>query len=153
MPVDKRENDPSADKEIGDSKALLPVLDDFREAHPSLAYSTFLGDAAFDSYDIYAALLGNYGFQRAAIPLNQRNAGPKSAELSEDGIPLCPKDKAPLLFKGSCSCCNQISVISMPNSRRRDAAIPRWTHRVSGLSTTQKPCVTRGAQTISQGTR
>lgn len=47
MPVDKRENDPSADKEIGDSKALLPVLDDFREAHPSLAYSTFLGDAAF----------------------------------------------------------------------------------------------------------
>lgn len=103
MPVDKRENDPSADKEISDSKALLPVLDDFQEAHPSLRYSTFLGDAAFDSYDIYGALLGDYGFQRAAIPLNQRNAGPKSTELSEDGIPLCPKDKTPLLFKGSCS--------------------------------------------------
>ena len=104
MPVDKREDDPSLDKEIGDSKALLPVLDDFRKAHPSLKFSTFLGDGAFDSYDIYRALLGPYGFQRAAIPLNPRNSSKApSADLNEAGVPLCPRDKTPMRLNGSCA--------------------------------------------------
>ena len=74
MPVDKREDDPAKDKEIGDSKALLPILDDFRRAHKDFRYGTFLGDSAFDSYDHYSALLGPYGFKRAVIPLNSRNS-------------------------------------------------------------------------------
>lgn len=50
--IDKRSDNPDADKEIGDAKALLPVLRDFRSAHPSLTYGTFMGDSAFDSYDL-----------------------------------------------------------------------------------------------------
>ena len=104
MPIDKREDDPSLVKEIGDSKALLPVLDDFRKAHPLLKFSTFLGDGAFDSYDIYRALLGPYGFQRAVIPLNIRNSSKApSADLNDVGIPLCPKDKTPMRLNGSCA--------------------------------------------------
>lgn len=103
LPVEKRETDPTLDKEIGDSKALFPVLDDFKTLHPSLGYSTFLGDSAFDSYDIYSALLGPYGFKRAAIPLNSRNSQNSSAELNESGVPLCPKDKTPMLLNGSCA--------------------------------------------------
>ena len=103
MPVDKREDDPSLDKEIGDAKALLPILTDFRSSHPSLHYSTFLGDAAFDSYDLYSALLGSYGFQRAVIPLNLRNSAKAlSADVNESGVPLCPADKTPMLFAGPC---------------------------------------------------
>ena len=47
------------DKEIGDSRTLLPVLRDFYDRHPGLRYETFLGDAAFDSYELYGALLGD----------------------------------------------------------------------------------------------
>ncbi len=103
MPVDHRENDPTKDKEIGDSKALLPILSDFKSSHPALKYGTFLGDSAFDSYDIYGALLGDFGFSRAVIPLNTRNSKPSSeALLNESGVPLCPRDKTPMLFQGIC---------------------------------------------------
>lgn len=61
IPVEKRSDNPDADKELGDAKTLLPVLRDFQDAHPSLRYATFLGDAAFDSYELYGALLGNMG--------------------------------------------------------------------------------------------
>lgn len=50
--IDKRTDNPDADQEIGDSKTLLPVLRDFKGKHPDLRYGTFLGDAAFDNYDI-----------------------------------------------------------------------------------------------------
>lgn len=39
MPVGQRVDDSTKDKEIGDSKALLPILTDFKTAHPSLKYS------------------------------------------------------------------------------------------------------------------
>ena len=103
MPVEKRSDNPDADKEIGDAKALLPVLCDFWDAHPSLTYSSFMGDSSFDSYDLYGALLGKYKFSRAVIPMNPRNStGTLSAEFSESGIPLCPADKAPMRFRGFC---------------------------------------------------
>jgi len=103
IPIDKRSDNPDADKEVGDAKALLPVLRDFRAAHPSLEYSTFMGDSSFDSYDLYAALLGKYGFSRAVIPMNPRNsAGKSNNEYDESGIPLCPADKTPLRFHSVC---------------------------------------------------
>ena len=103
MPVDRRDNDPAKDKEIGDSKALLPVLDDFRKAHKDFCYGTFLGDSAFDSYGHYSALLGPYGFKRAVIPLNARNSkNDASSSVNESGVPLCPKDNSPMIFAGSC---------------------------------------------------
>ena len=103
MQIEKRENDPDLDKEIGDSTSLFPILNDFQTAHSSLYYSTFLGDAAFDSYDNYSALLGRFGFRRAVIPLNSRNTNPNaSVELNENGVPLCPLDKTPLIFSGKC---------------------------------------------------
>jgi hypothetical protein len=79
--VEKRSDNPDLDKEIGDARALLPVLCDFRAAHPSLTYLTFMGDSSFDSYDLYSALLGKYGFSRAIIPMNIRNsAGAPNAD-------------------------------------------------------------------------
>ncbi len=103
MSVEKRSDNPNADKEIGDAKALLPVLRDFRAVHPSLAYSTFMGDSSFDSYDLYTALLGEYGFSRAVIPLNPRNSVcAPSADFNESGVPLCPADKAPMRFHSVC---------------------------------------------------
>ena len=52
IPIDTRTDNPDVDKEIGESKTLLPVLRDFKGRHPDLRYGTFSGDAAFDSYDI-----------------------------------------------------------------------------------------------------
>lgn len=103
MQIEKRENDPNLDKEIGDSTALFPILSDFQKAHNSLHYSTFLGDSAFDSYDNYSALLGRFGFQRAVIPLNARNTKPDvTVERNESGVPLCPLDKTPMIYCGKC---------------------------------------------------
>jgi len=104
MTVEKRSDNPDIDKEIGDSTALLPVLRDFRETHPNLKYSTFIGDSAFDSYDTYSALLGGFGFLRAVIPLNPRNsAGKPDVNFNESGVPLCPVDKTPMRYKGICA--------------------------------------------------
>ena len=103
IPIEKRSDDPDADKELGDAKALLPVLRDFRDAHLALHDATFLGDAAFDSYELYSALLGEYGFQRAVIPINPRGASKaRPADLNEHGIPLCPRDGSPLVFHSVC---------------------------------------------------
>ena len=103
IPVEKRTDNPDADKEIGDSRTLLPVLRDFGGKHSALQYSTFLGDAAFDSYDIYQTLLGELGFSRTVIPLNCRNTASKhNALLDEFGIPLCPRDGTQLNFHSVC---------------------------------------------------
>jgi len=103
MTVDKRSDNPDLDKEVGDSKALLPILRDFKSAHPSLTYSTFMGDSSFDSYDLYEKLLGDCGFSRALIPMNTRNtAAALPAEFNDAGIPLCPSDKTPLVYAGVC---------------------------------------------------
>ena len=67
--VTPKSDDPEKDKEIGDSVSLKPVLSDFFGIHKSFSYSTFLGDAAFDSYDIYSMLKNEFNFSRACIPL------------------------------------------------------------------------------------
>ena len=84
LPIDKRTDNPDIDKEIGDSRTPLPVLQDFRGKHPALRYTTFLGDAAFDSYDIYRALLKNFDFTRAVIPMNCRNTSSRHDALLDE---------------------------------------------------------------------
>jgi len=101
LPKEKRTKSPEIDKEVGDSTALKPVLLDFRAAHPTFRYGTFAGDAAFDSYDNYSFLLKEYGFDKAVIPLNPRNSAAFDAkDFNENGAPLCPRDKTPLLLQG-----------------------------------------------------
>jgi len=95
----KLHNGLELDKEVGDSVALKPVMRDFRVRHPYFRYSTFSADAAFDSYDNYTFLLKEQGFSKAVIPINPRNtSGSSDMNFSEDGAPLCPKDKTPFLF-------------------------------------------------------
>ena len=104
MVVEKRSDNPDVDKEIGDSTSLKPLLSDFFTAHPSLKYSTFIGDSAFDSYDNYNILLNEFKFERALIPLNLRNSGGNSeSAFDENGVPLCPVDKTPFDYLGKCS--------------------------------------------------
>ena len=42
IPIDKCTDNPDADKELGDSRTLLPVLRDFKLRHPGLHYKTFV---------------------------------------------------------------------------------------------------------------
>lgn len=73
LPVDKKSDSPKEDKTISNSAAVVPVLSDFLDAHPDFYPDTFLGDAAFDSADIYGALKNDFGFLKALIPYNPRN--------------------------------------------------------------------------------
>ena len=102
MQIDKRTKHPETDKEIGDSTSLRPILLDFRAAHPHFRYNTFSADSAFDSYNNYAFLLNEYGFQKAIVPLNPRGGLP-AAEVgfNENGTPLCPADGTPFKPNGT----------------------------------------------------
>ena len=93
--VQKKEKSPDEDKSLADSIALIPVLTDFLKKHPAINPKIFLGDAAFDSIAIYKSLLGELGFEKAFIPLNNRLTLPEAeCPINEDGIPCCPKDKS-----------------------------------------------------------
>jgi hypothetical protein len=136
--VEKRSDNPDLDKEIGDAKALLPVLHDFRTSHPSLTYATFMGDSAFDSYDLYGALLGEYGFSRAIIPMNPRNStGAPNAELNDSGIPLCPADRMPMTYRGFCGGKNRSKRIKFicPKSE-----VVRSAHGTTYICRCEHPC-------------
>ena len=61
--VTPKTDDPEKDKEIADSVSLKPVLTDFFKRHNLFQYSTFLGDTAFDSYDIYSMLKNDFKFK------------------------------------------------------------------------------------------
>lgn len=98
----QKSDDPDADKAIGDSTALKPVLSDFFAAHPSFRYSTFLGDAAMDSYQNYTMLRDDFHFDRVCIPMNPRNSQTSSADFDSNGTPVCPADKTPFQFVGVC---------------------------------------------------
>ena len=91
--VEKKSDSPDEDKSLADSKALIPVLKDFFEKHPLINPKTFLGDAAFDSIQIYRDLLLDFKFSKAYIPLKTKltleNA---DCPLNEDGFPCCPHD-------------------------------------------------------------
>lgn len=101
--VEKKSNSPDEDKSLADSKALLPVLKDFFLKHPLINPKTFLGDAAFDSIEIYKYLLQETSFEKAFIPLNGRLSLPESdCPLNAEGIPCCPKDPSlPMKREGS----------------------------------------------------
>ena len=98
--VSKKTDNPDLDKEIGDSVSLRPVLSDFFRAHPAFTYGTFLGDSAFDTYDLYAALREEFRFNRVAIPLNARNSSfsKLNAEYDDNGTPVCPIDRTPFNY-------------------------------------------------------
>lgn len=91
--VEKKTDSPDEDKSLADSKALIPVLKDFFKKHPLISPKTFLGDAAFDTIEIYKYLLKETSIEKAYIPLNGRLSLPDSdCPLNGDGIPCCPND-------------------------------------------------------------
>lgn len=102
--VDKKTDSPDDDKTIGDSTALKPVLQDYFNIHPHFSPDTFLGDAAFDSYDIYTCLKDTFNFKRAVIPYNPRNESSlKEVGYNEYGYPVCPNDpNLPMKYCGHC---------------------------------------------------
>ena len=93
-------DNPDSDKEIGDSVSLKPVLSDFRAAHPTIDFKTFIGDSSFDSYDIYAMFKNDFSFERTCIPMNPRNSKASSAHFDASGTPICPVSGMPFTFLG-----------------------------------------------------
>ena len=100
----KKTDAPDEDKSVGDARLLLPLLKDFFRKHPLINPKTFLGDAAFDSIDIYKSLLSGdtFGccpdgtpriFEKAYIPLRSglKLTSPDYT-INENGIPCCPHD-------------------------------------------------------------
>ena len=70
--VEKKSKSPDEDKSLADSKALLPTLKDFRFKHPNINPEIFLGDAAFDTIEIYKSLFEDFNFKKAFIPLKTK---------------------------------------------------------------------------------
>jgi len=101
--VEKKSDSPDEDKSLADSKALLPVLIDFFKKHPLIIPKTFLGDAAFDTIEIYKALFGDLRFEKAFIPLKVKlSLGKSGYTWNENGIPCCPNDPSlPMKREGS----------------------------------------------------
>lgn len=101
--IEKKSDSPDEDKSLADSKALLPVLIDFFQKHPLINPKTFLGDAAFDTIEIYKSLLGDIGFEKAFIPLRVKLSMEEDGyTLNENGIPCCPHDPTlPMKREGS----------------------------------------------------
>lgn len=109
--IEKKSDAPDEDKSVHDARLLIPTLIDLFKAHPLLEPKTFLGDAAFDSMEIYKSLLtgDTFGtgrhFDKAYIPLNSR-AGLQNKDytVNEDGIPCCPNDPSlPMKQEGNTS--------------------------------------------------
>ena len=97
--VEKKSDSPDEDKSVHDSKLLVPTLKDFFSKHPLINPKTFLGDAAFDTVELYKSLLtgDTFGddkhFSKAYIPLNARSGlENQDYTINENGIPCCPND-------------------------------------------------------------
>ena len=101
--LEKKSDSPDEDKSLADSKALLPVLVDFFQKHPLIAPKTFLGDAAFDTVEIYKALFGEIGFEKAFIPLRVKLSMEENGyTINGNGVPCCPHDPSlPMKREGS----------------------------------------------------
>lgn len=101
--AEKKSDSPDEDKSLADSKALLPVLKDFFKKHPLIHPKTFLGDAAFDSMEIYKYLLQEASFEKVYIPLkNKLKIDGIDYTANAEGIPCCPKDPSlPMEREGS----------------------------------------------------
>lgn len=78
-------------------------LKDFFEKHPLINPRTFLGDAAFDTIQVYHDLFYRLKFEKAYIPLKNKLAlEDADCPLNEDGIPCCPHDPSfPMKREGS----------------------------------------------------
>ena len=111
-----KKDSPDELKTAGDSKLLIPTLRSYFNEHPQIRPDVFLGDAAFDSIEIYTDLLtgetfgatveGNgIHFNKAYIPLNSRGGLKKQDyTVNEDGIPCCPNDPSlPMKPEGNTS--------------------------------------------------
>lgn len=105
----KKSDSPDEDKSVHDSKFLIPTLKDFFLKHPLINPKTFLGDAAFDTVELYKLLLNgdifstNKHFSKAYIPLNARS-GLENPDytINENGVPCCPKDASlPMIYEGT----------------------------------------------------
>ena len=101
--VEKKSDSPDEDKSVHDARLLVPTLIDFFRTHPLINPKNFLGDAAFDSIEIYKALLtgDTFGtdadgndrrFLAAYIPLNRSRLENEDYSINQDGIPCCPHD-------------------------------------------------------------
>jgi len=132
--VSKKTDNPELDKEVGDSTSLKPVLRDFFDLHPSFSYKTFIGDSVFDTYDTYSMLRNDFHFDRMAIPLNPRNSSGGHADHDENGTPVCPIDRTPFTFLGTCAgknrslrfkwVCHKSEKIPKSSSRRCSCETP-----------------------------
>ena len=106
--VDKKSISPDEDKCVHDSRLLIPTLKDFFSKHPLICPKTFLGDAAFDTAQLYKNLLtgdtfgNNKHFTKAYIPLNARSGlENQDYTINGDGIPCCPHDPfLPMKYEG-----------------------------------------------------
>ena len=101
--VEKKAKSPDEDKSLADSKALLPTLRDFKYKHPEINPEIFLGDAAFDTIEIYKSLFNEFNFKKAFIPLKTKlSMDEKDCSFNENGIPCCPHDPSlPMKREGS----------------------------------------------------
>jgi hypothetical protein len=105
----KKSDSPDEDKSIHDARLLIPTLQDFFKTHPLIDPKIFLGDAAFDSVNIYEQLLSGdtFGTERhfssAYIPLNERSRLKNpDFSINADGVPCCPKDESlPMIPEGT----------------------------------------------------
>ena len=107
--VEKKSDSPDEDKCAYDSKLLIPTLKDFFSKHPLINPNVFLGDAAFDTVQLYKDLLSgdtfgdNRHFSKAYIPLNARSHLENvDYTINENGIPCCPKAPSlPMKYEGT----------------------------------------------------
>ena len=101
--IEKKSDSPDEDKSLADAKALIPTLKDFFKKHPLINPKVFLGDAAFDSIEIYKYLLQEVSFEKAYIPLkNKLKIEGIDYTVNENGVPCCPHDTSlPMKREGS----------------------------------------------------
>lgn len=101
--VKKKSKSPDEDKSLADSKALVPTLRDFKKRHPLIQPKIFLGDAAFDTIEIYKSLFEDFKFQKAFIPLRVKlSLDNADYTFNDNGIPCCPHDPSlPMRREGS----------------------------------------------------
>ncbi|EFU78040.1 hypothetical protein HMPREF0381_0041 [Lachnoanaerobaculum saburreum DSM 3986] len=96
--IEKKSDSPDENKSLADAKALIPTLKDFFKKHHLINPKTFLGDAAFDSIEIYKFLLENTSFEKAHIPLKTKlKIKGANYVVNENGIPCCPHDSSLLM--------------------------------------------------------
>lgn len=89
--INQKSSLPDNDKYVGDATCLVPVLNDFFAFHNHFHPKTFLGDASFDSFDLYKSLLHDFKFSKALIPYNPRNKSSlKKVGYNSYGYPTCP---------------------------------------------------------------